>query len=170
MGTTALPQYNYNPPVGGSGLGVTGGGIAAGGGISGGGFGGGFGGGISTGGGFTGGGITTGGFGGSIGGGAIGGGTIGGGVTNVHRHIYVYGPPEADEIATQQQVVSAGPSQKHYKIIFIKAPSYQTQTQAQIELAKQNEEKTIVYVLVKKPEEAGDIRVSVILFILFFIK
>jgi Domain of unknown function (DUF243) len=49
----------------------------------------------------------------------------------------------------------AGPTQKHYKIIFIKAPSYGqqlAQQQAAI-AAAQAEEKTLVYVLSKKPDD-----------------
>lgn len=73
----------------------------------------------------------------------------------------MYGPPEADEIETRGPVIQqGGAAQKHYKIIFIKAPSYQTYTQAQIQLARQNEEKTLVYVLVKKPEDQEDIRID----------
>lgn len=81
-------------------------------------------------------------------------------VQNIHRHVYVYAPPEQDEIQTQKQIISQAPAQKHYKIIFIKTPTYQTLSQAQIALQRQNEEKTLVYVLVKKPEEAEDIQIQ----------
>lgn len=62
-----------------------------------------------------------------------------------------------------QEEVAAAPSfapvpqhQKHYKIIFIKAPSAAPSYNAQLiqQLAQpQIEEKTLVYVLSKKPEE-----------------
>lgn len=48
-------------------------------------------------------------------------------------------------------------AQKHYKIIFIKAPSPPAYQAPIIPVAPQNEEKTLVYVLVKKPEEQQEI-------------
>jgi hypothetical protein len=44
---------------------------------------------------------------------------------------------------------------KHYKIIFIKAPSAPSITQQAIAAQAQNSEKTLIYVLVKKPEEVN---------------
>lgn len=49
------------------------------------------------------------------------------------------------------------PPQKHYKIVFIKAPTPPAPTAPVIPLIPQNEEKTLVYVLVKKPEEQPEI-------------
>lgn len=49
------------------------------------------------------------------------------------------------------------PPQKHYKIVFIKAPSPPAPTAPIIPQFPQNEEKTLVYVLVKKPEEQPEI-------------
>lgn len=49
--------------------------------------------------------------------------------------------------------------QKHYKIIFIKAPTAPTPTAPVIPLQAQNEEKTLVYVLVKKPEDQPEISI-----------
>ncbi|KAL1516795.1 hypothetical protein ABEB36_000652 [Hypothenemus hampei] len=70
----------------------------------------------------------------------------------VHKHIYVHvAPPDPDE--TFQRVQQPPPvSRKHYKIIFVKVPSYE----APPVVARQEEEhheKTLIYVLVKKPEE-----------------
>lgn len=82
--------------------------------------------------------------------------------TLVHKHIYVHVPPPEpeDEIPAQSQLAPAVIPQKHYKIIFIKAPSMAPsplqQQQQQIALASQNQEKTIVYVLVKKPVEESN--------------
>lgn len=78
--------------------------------------------------------------------------------TLVHKHIYVHVPPPdpEDEIPAQSQLAPSTIPQKHYKIIFIKAPSAApspVQQQQQIALASQNQEKTIVYVLVKKPDQ-----------------
>uniref|UniRef100_A0A182P7V3 DM5 domain-containing protein n=1 Tax=Anopheles epiroticus TaxID=199890 RepID=A0A182P7V3_9DIPT len=75
----------------------------------------------------------------------------------VQKHIYVHVPPPEPEQSFQQQIVAPGLRQKHYKIIFIKTPQVQP-TAAQLALQQsQTEEKTIVYVLVKKPEALGDI-------------
>lgn len=49
------------------------------------------------------------------------------------------------------------PPQKHYKIVFIKAPIPPTTPTPSIPPLQVNEEKTIIYVLVKKIEQAPDI-------------
>lgn len=79
--------------------------------------------------------------------------------TLVQKHIYVHVPPPdpEDDILPQRQLAASGIPQKHYKIIFIKAPSVSAPSQAQVALAAQSQEKTIVYVLVKKPDELGDL-------------
>lgn len=79
--------------------------------------------------------------------------------TLIQKHIYVHVPPPEPEESRPQQQIQAGVAQKHYKIIFIKAPSPPSISPAQIALAQQNQEKTIVYVLVKKPDEIGDISI-----------
>lgn len=62
-------------------------------------------------------------------------------------------PPPEEEYEQQaaQQAYSA--PRKHYKIIFIKAPSAPSITQQIAAAQAQNQEKTLIYVLVKKPEE-----------------
>ncbi|XP_066137442.1 uncharacterized protein, partial [Euwallacea fornicatus] len=81
---------------------------------------------------------------------------VGGGIL-VQKHIYVHvAPPEPEEVRPQRPI-SAGQSTKHYKIIFIKAPSYDLKQQQILQAQAQNEEKTLVYVLVKKPEDVADI-------------
>lgn len=82
--------------------------------------------------------------------------------TLIQKHIYVHVPPPEPEVVRPQQQIQAGVAQKHYKIIFIKAPSPPTPSAAQIALAQQSQEKTIVYVLVKKPDEVGDIQIPTI--------
>ena len=83
----------------------------------------------------------------------------GGGGTTVQKHIYVHVPPPEPEEFRPQRPISVGQAQKHYKIIFIKAPSAPTPTAPVIPLQPQNEEKTLVYVLVKKPEDAPEINI-----------
>jgi len=82
--------------------------------------------------------------------------------TLIQKHIYVHVPPPEQEDIRPPQQIQAGVAQKHYKIIFIKAPSPPTVSPAQIALAQQNQEKTIVYVLVKKPDEIGDINIPAV--------
>lgn len=49
--------------------------------------------------------------------------------------------------------LTAAPPQKHYKIVFIKAPAPPTPTVPNIPVQPLDEEKTLVYVLVKKPDD-----------------
>lgn len=69
----------------------------------------------------------------------------------VTKHYYVHAAPEEPEENQGPKFVHVGRPQKNYKIIFIKAPSYGLNSQV-IPIVPQNEEKTIVYVLSKKPE------------------
>lgn len=53
--------------------------------------------------------------------------------------------------------ISVPAPQKHYKIVFIKAPAPPAPTAPVIPPLPQTEEKTLVYVLVKKPDEQPDV-------------
>ncbi|XP_029037783.1 uncharacterized protein LOC117600258 [Osmia lignaria lignaria] len=77
----------------------------------------------------------------------------------VHKHVYVHvPPPEAPEYKPPKYIPPAAPPQKHYKIVFIKAPTPPTPTAPALPpLPPQDEEKTLIYVLVKKPEEAPEL-------------
>ncbi|KAK9753084.1 protein of unknown function (DUF243) [Popillia japonica] len=77
----------------------------------------------------------------------------------IHKHVYVHVPPPENEYPAPQKPIEVAPPQKHYKIIFIKAPTPPTPTAPIIPLQPQNEEKTLVYVLVKKPEDAPEIHI-----------
>ncbi|XP_066251144.1 uncharacterized protein [Euwallacea similis] len=92
-------------------------------------------------------------------GGFSSGSALGGGSTLVQKHIYVHVPPPEPEDLQPQRIIPVAPAQKHYKIIFIKAPSPPTPTVPAIPVQQQNEEKTLVYVLVKKPEEAPELTI-----------
>ncbi|TMW46787.1 hypothetical protein DOY81_008133 [Sarcophaga bullata] len=78
--------------------------------------------------------------------------------STVEKHIYVHVPPQDDGEEYQQKIAVINqiksPPRKHYKIIFIKAPSYPTPDYSQLANAvvPQVDEKTLVYVLVKKAE------------------
>lgn len=81
----------------------------------------------------------------------------------IQKHIYVHVPPvDHEELAQQQQPAPVINRQKHYKIIFIKAPETQSISHQLLQQQQQiNEEKTLVYVLVKKPESLSEIQSQV---------
>ncbi|KAE8747300.1 Cuticle Protein Tweedle 2 [Frankliniella occidentalis] len=79
----------------------------------------------------------------------------------VHKHIYVHLAPQEHEVQAPRARPTFAPPQKHYKIVFIKAPTPPTPTQQTVELPPQDEEKTLIYVLVKKPEEQPEVKVNV---------
>lgn len=69
---------------------------------------------------------------------------------------YVHVPPPDDESERHHHQPEQVAPRKHYKIIFIKAPSSQpAYSPAAQQAIAQSQEKTLIYVLVKKPEEAG---------------
>ncbi|KAG5885674.1 hypothetical protein JTB14_001956 [Gonioctena quinquepunctata] len=77
----------------------------------------------------------------------------------VQKHVYVHVPPPETDFPAPRKPITVAPPQKHYKIIFIKAPTPPTPTAPIIPAQPQNEEKTLVYVLVKKPEPEPEITI-----------
>lgn len=75
----------------------------------------------------------------------------------VYKHFYVHAAPEEPEPPKSRTPIVLPPAQKHYKIIFVKVPSESHRSQAVVPVQQQNEEKTIVYVLVKKPEDHSEL-------------
>lgn len=75
----------------------------------------------------------------------------------VTKHFYVHAAPEDPEEKAGPRFVQVGRARKNYKVIFIKAPTYGSSSQI-IPILPQNEEKTIVYVLSKKPEFSQNIQ------------
>lgn len=75
----------------------------------------------------------------------------------VFKHFYVHAAPPEPEVPQFRQPPVLPPPQKHYKIIFIKTPSLSAPAPQYVPVQQQHEEKTIVYVLVKKPEEAAEV-------------
>lgn len=67
----------------------------------------------------------------------------------IEKHVYVHVAPE-DQDESREINITPPPPRVHYKIIFIKAPS--AKIKANIVQQQHQEEKTFVYVLVKKPE------------------
>lgn len=75
----------------------------------------------------------------------------------IHKHVYVHVPPPEPEIIPPSKTFNSPPPQKHYKIVFIKAPTAPAPTAPVIPAIPQNEEKTLVYVLVKKPDDQPEV-------------
>ncbi|XP_017869525.1 PREDICTED: ataxin-2 homolog [Drosophila arizonae] len=71
----------------------------------------------------------------------------------VSKDIYVHVPPaEEPEERYPQPVLPVGPPRKHYRIVFIKAPTPSVSKAAVRVQQAPVEEKTIIYVLTKKPD------------------
>lgn len=70
----------------------------------------------------------------------------------VTKNVYVHIPPEESAKIIPSQVINVPVPKKHYKIIFIKAPTPPTPVKQIIPEQPQDEHKTLVYVLVKNPE------------------
>lgn len=70
----------------------------------------------------------------------------------ITKNVYVHVPREEPIEPVRSQIIDVPIPKKHYKIIFIKAPTPPTPTAPIIPEQPQDEHKTLVYVLVKKPE------------------
>ncbi|XP_050300589.1 uncharacterized protein LOC126739103 [Anthonomus grandis grandis] len=81
-------------------------------------------------------------------------------LVNVQKHIYVHVPPPDVEEERIQRLQQQNLRQKHYKIIFVKVPSYPSTAQYLAQQQALQEEKTLIYVLVKKPEDLEEIRAN----------
>jgi hypothetical protein len=73
--------------------------------------------------------------------------------TDIHKDIYVYLAPQEPEISVNEIQATVAPHHINENIIVIKAPTYDQQIQQQIAAQAAIEEKTLVYVLVKKPDD-----------------
>lgn len=70
----------------------------------------------------------------------------------IHKHIYVHVAPDEPTEPKQQRERRPPPQpEKHYKILFIKAPSASAGGDEEIQLPPPPEQKTLVYVLLQKP-------------------
>lgn len=79
----------------------------------------------------------------------------------ITKSVFVHLPPDGDNELPQPQVLPVQPPKKHYKIIFIKAPEPPKFNAPIIPPQPQDEHKTLVYVLVKKPDEQQQIELPV---------
>lgn len=91
---------------------------------------------------------------------SFGGASANAGKTVVTKDVYVHVPQPEDSEEFAGNKDGGAVQRKHYKIIFIKAPSVSTEQQLAAQSAAQTEEKTIVYVLVKKPDLTPSVEVD----------
>lgn len=75
----------------------------------------------------------------------------------IHKHVYVHVPPPEPEYTTPRRPPDPQPVHKHYRIIFIKTPTQPVPTLPTMPELPLSEEKTIVYVLVRKPDNLPEI-------------
>lgn len=77
----------------------------------------------------------------------------------ITKNVYIHvPPPEAPEFQPAQ-IFEVPVQKKHYKIVFIKAPTAPPPTKPVIPPQPQDEHKTLVYVLVKKPDPQPQIEI-----------
>ena len=106
---------------------------------------------------------------GATGGGYVSGGSGGydvgtgggyGGTSLIQKHIDFHVTPPEPEKHISQREPQFRPAQKHYKIVFIKSPTPPTPTADNIQLPGHDEQKTLIYVLVKKPDQAEALKIQ----------
>jgi GT2 family glycosyltransferase len=73
--------------------------------------------------------------------------------------VYVHAAPDEPEDRQSRVIRVPGGQDKHVNIIFVKTPSSSSNQQTEVILPQQNEQKTLVYVLLKKGESNADVRV-----------
>lgn len=77
----------------------------------------------------------------------------------ITKNVYIHVPPPETDEYRHTQILEPQIPKKHYKIIFIKAPTAPTPTVPIIPETIPDEHKTLVYVLVKKPEPQPQIEI-----------
>ncbi|KAL3285854.1 hypothetical protein HHI36_000374 [Cryptolaemus montrouzieri] len=77
----------------------------------------------------------------------------------VTKSVYFYEAPEEPQQIRQRKIVQLPAQKINYKLLFIKAPSAPEPQPIEIPAQVLNNEKTRVYVLVKKPETEQEVRV-----------
>jgi len=75
----------------------------------------------------------------------------------ISKNVYFFDSPEDETLGPIRIRYENAAPRKNYKIIFIKAPSYNLPKIPEINVQNQNSEKTLVYVLVKKQDEGQEI-------------
>ncbi|XP_058061951.1 uncharacterized protein LOC131212197 [Anopheles bellator] len=79
----------------------------------------------------------------------------------ITKNVYVHVPPEEPTEIIRSPALQAPIPKKHYKIIFIKAPAPPAPLRQVVPPQPQDEHKTLVYVLVRKPEDPVPLEIPV---------
>ncbi|KAK4877520.1 hypothetical protein RN001_010026 [Aquatica leii] len=82
----------------------------------------------------------------------------GAGVVHDQKHVYFYAAPE-EHSSSRLRIHVVPNAQRNTKIIFVKAPTYGSVTPEVVAPQSLSEDKTLVYVLVKRPEHGGQITI-----------
>ncbi|KAF5273849.1 hypothetical protein FQA39_LY00964 [Lamprigera yunnana] len=90
--------------------------------------------------------------------GNLGGIGLGGGQSQDQKHVYFYAAPN-DEQVTRLRVIVEPKSQRNSKIIFIKSPSHGGIIPEIVAPPSSSEDRTLVYVLVKRPQDGQSVTV-----------
>ncbi|OXA58973.1 uncharacterized protein LOC110844909 [Folsomia candida] len=77
----------------------------------------------------------------------------------VYKHVYVHSAPDEAPEHTQRTIRVPGGGDKHVNIIFVKTPSSSSHQQTEVLLPEQEQQKTVVYVLVKKGHNTADVKI-----------
>jgi len=72
---------------------------------------------------------------------------------------YVHSAPEEPEDRQNKILRVPGNQDKHVNIIFVKTPSTDSLQNTEIELPQQGQQKTLVYVLLRKGEASSDVKI-----------
>ncbi|ODN01130.1 hypothetical protein Ocin01_05561 [Orchesella cincta] len=86
-------------------------------------------------------------------------GNLQGGGGQTHRHIYIHVAPDDPEDQQARVVRIPSKNDKHVNIIFVKTPSNSASQQTEVILPEQDEQKNIVYVLVRKFDPTTDLKI-----------
>lgn len=99
---------------------------------------------------------------GYAGGSASGQGTEGGAQQGpqVFRYVSVHSAPADPDDEAVKTIRVPGGNNKHVNIIFVKAPSNGADQKTEIVLPEQDEQKNLVYVLVKKVDAAANLKIK----------
>jgi len=77
----------------------------------------------------------------------------------VYKHVYVHSAPDEAPSHESRVIRVPGGGDKHVNIIFVKTPSHSSHQQTEVILPEQGEQKTVVYVLVKKGSNTSDVKI-----------
>jgi len=78
----------------------------------------------------------------------------------VFRHVYVHVGKDEEEDRQSNVIRVPGGGDKHVNIIFVKAPTFSSDSQTEVILPEPASQKTLVYVLLKKGSSSSNVRVK----------